>query len=81
MECDKMKLKKNVILVLIVILICGVAILVVNKLLNNEVLAATCSACRRNDKQCCGKSCNLYSKPVIQLIQSVQDVEKKVVRL
>lgn len=47
-----MKLKKNVILVLIVILICGVAILVVNKLLNNEVLAATCSACRRNDKQC-----------------------------
>ena len=48
MECDKMKLKKNVILVLIVILICGVAILVVNKLLKNEVLAANCSKCRRN---------------------------------
>ena len=45
-----MNFKKNMILVLTVILILGVVMLVVNKLLNNEVLAATCSACRRNDK-------------------------------
>lgn len=53
MECDKMKLKKNVILVLIVILICGVAILVVNKLLKNEVLAANCYRCRIKNKFIC----------------------------